>query len=169
MRIARVVLTLAVALLLTSALLAAERKRGEGRKPGEGRAPGGAFLSEAVFKAVEGLEGLSDDQKEKVGKIKEKAAELAKKREAVLTEEQKTARQKAMEDAKAAGKTGREIFQAAREAVKLTDEQREKSEALAKEGAGLFKELMSVLTEDQRTKLRESMRPRGERRKPEAK
>lgn len=156
MRVARVVLTLVVSLMLASAVTAAERKRGEGRRPG------GAFLSEAIFKAVEALD-LTADQKEKVAALKDKAADLAKKREGLLTQEQKDARQKAMEDAKAAGKTGREIFEAAREAVKLTDEQRAKSEALAKEGAALFKELMGVLTDEQRTKLRESMRPRGER------
>jgi Spy/CpxP family protein refolding chaperone len=163
MRIVRTLLTLAIVLSLASALSAAEKKRGEGRRPGGG----GPGLSDVYIKAVESL-NLTDEQKEKVAEIKKEAAEHAKKRDALLTQEQKDARNKAMEEAKTAGKTPREIFQAGRDAVKMTDEQKTKSEELAKEGQKIFQKLRDLLTEEQRAALREKMPRRGER-KPESK
>jgi Spy/CpxP family protein refolding chaperone len=77
----------------------------------------------------------------------------------ILTEQQRTAREEGLK----AGKKRKEIFAS----LNLTDEQKEKVEAVAKEVAGLVREQMEkvgdVLTEGQKEKLQEFKEERKER------
>ncbi len=104
---------------------------------------------------------LTDEQKAKVEDVKKefapKAAEIAKKRDAVFTEENKKARAEAEKAAKDAGKNPREVAQAVREAVKLTDEQKAKMAELRKEEGALMTQRMdkikAILTAEQKEQL----------------
>ena len=99
---------------------------------------------------------LSEEQQAKYRAIEEqnqpKLAELNKKREAILTDEQKANAAKARE----AGGRGASI----QEALKLTDEQKSQMAALEKEAAGLRRgmqaQLMALLTDEQRTTFHKS-------------
>ena len=163
MRLVRTLLSVAVVLGLAGTLLAAE-----GPKRGEGRRGGGPGRLEFLLKAVESLD-LTADQKAKVAEIKTEAAELTKKQEAVLPQEQKDAREKAMEEAKKAGKTGFDVFRAGMDAVKLTDEQKTKRDELRKDGEKIREKVMGLLTDEQKTALRAKMPRRGEKQKPDSK
>jgi Spy/CpxP family protein refolding chaperone len=157
MRIARVLLGLAVALLIASPLLAADDTPAKPKR--EGRARGGAFGAE-FLKVVETLD-LTDKQKEDLKALKEEAAELTKKSDGILTADQKAARKTAMDDAKAANKDGRAIFQAGQAAVTL-DEGQKKAQADVREQWGKFREkVMNLLTDEQKKALREKMPRRG--------
>jgi hypothetical protein len=89
-----------------------------------------------------------------------KFQELATARDGILTDDQKKARAEAMKEAKAAGKKGRELFEAVQAAVKLTDEQKTKMKEVGKEAAALGKEVLGkakeVLTADQQDILKKA-------------
>jgi Spy/CpxP family protein refolding chaperone len=107
---------------------------------------------------------LTDDQVTKLKAIKTEYApkfqELATARDGILTDDQKKARAEAMKEAKAAGKKGRELFEAVQAAVKLTDEQKTKMKEVGKEAAALGKEVLGkakeVLTADQQDILKKA-------------
>jgi Spy/CpxP family protein refolding chaperone len=154
MRTLRFLLTLVLVLVVATPLLAGEGKKKKAAKP---KAP-------PVFMPAQFLEGLklTDDQKEKVEKIKQeftpKLDELRKKMTEVLTPEQRKAEQEARKNAKQAGKKGKEAEDMVREAVKPTDEQQQKLDSLRKEMGALMKEirgkLMDLLTDDQKAELK---------------
>jgi Spy/CpxP family protein refolding chaperone len=135
------VLALVVSLVVVGSLFAQERTRSEGRR-------GGQSILERIEK-VKGL-NLTDEQKTKLAELKKEYApklkELAAKREGVTTAEQKKAREEAMKAAKAAGKDRREVAEAGRAAVTLTDEQKAKMAEVRKAAGELNKEIGEKVT-----------------------
>ena len=153
MRVVRVALILAVALLMVCPVLAQEKKRGK-------RGPG-AF--DPVQMMLRGLT-LTDEQKAKVEDVKKefapKLAEAAKKAD-VLTPDQKKARDEARAKAKEDGKSREEIRAAGDAAVTLTDEQKAKR-AEARKGMGTLIEqerakIMEFLTPEQKAEVEKRM------------
>jgi Spy/CpxP family protein refolding chaperone len=155
MRVLRVVLVLLVALVIASPVLAQEKKRG---KKGERGGARGAF--DPMARLLEGLD-LTDEQKAKVAEVRKefgpKLAEFQKKSDGILTDEQKKDRAEAMKEAKSAGKSPRESYQAVQEAMKLTDEQKSQMREIGKERGGVEKEMrskiMEILTPEQREQV----------------
>jgi len=102
---------------------------------------------------------LTDDQKAKLEDLKKehgpKLSELSKKMDESLTDEQKKARKEAADKARADDKKGKEFQAAVEEALKLTDEQKQKrSEVqpeLAKLQASIREQIHAMLTDDQKT------------------
>jgi hypothetical protein len=166
MRVVTAVLALAVSLVIAGGLWAADEKKPRQERNRE--------------RAIDGLEflrglNLSDDQKAKVAEIKKEYAPkfkaLEEKRAGILTADQKKARDEAVKAAKAAGKTGQELFEAGRAAMKLTDDQKAKLAEVRKEVMALAKEVRekvvsSVLTADQKEQVKERRAHRRDR-KPE--
>jgi Spy/CpxP family protein refolding chaperone len=104
---------------------------------------------------------LTDAQKAKFADIeKEFGPKLVAAQKAcdVLTPEQKKAREDAAKTAKTAGKSGKEIHQAADAAVKLTDDQKAKQADAKKQAEALRKELrekvVGVLTQEQKDQIK---------------
>lgn len=158
MRAVRGMLLLTVALLIALPAMAQEKKRGEGK----GRGPRGG--GEGMMRMFDGLD-LTAEQKEKIQEIRKqfegKVADARKKQDEILTPEQKKAREEAGKKAREEGKSRMESFRAMMEAVKLTDEQKEKLEAARKAVGDLEKEqrekVMNVLTEEQKEKFQKRM------------
>ena len=104
---------------------------------------------------------LTDAQKAKVEELKKeygpKFKETLKKFGDILTEEQKKARAEAVKSAAAAGKHGKEVWEAVRAAVKLTDEQKAKLAEVRKQLHSLREEakakFVPLLTAEQKEKL----------------
>ena len=88
---------------------------------------------------------LSDEEKAKIADVKKefgpKLSEAQKKIDDIFTADQKKARAEAMKEAKAAGKSPRETFQAVEDAVKATDEQKTKRRELEKERFALQRQM----------------------------
>jgi hypothetical protein len=105
---------------------------------------------------------LSAEQQTKFDELKKSLepllAEAIKKEEAVLSAEQRAARETAAKDAKAAGKKGKEIQAAVDEAVKLSDEQKSQLAETHKVVADLQKKaregVMGLLTDEQKESLK---------------
>lgn len=148
---------LALAVLMAAPLFAAE----DGAKKKKDKDKG----NNAVAKAFElpTTITLSEEQNTKLAEVKKelepKLAAVAKKRNDLLTAEQKTARTEAMKAAKAAGKKGKEAQADIAAAVKLTDEQKKKQAEIDKEFnevTGQIKEKISAfLTADQKLLLKD--------------
>jgi len=108
---------------------------------------------------------LTDEQKAKVDDLRKelgpKFAEIQKKREGVLTDENKKARDEAVKAARDAGKSPEEAYRAGRNAVKLTDEQIAKMKEIQKEAGALEKDRLekfkAVLTPEQKEQLEKRM------------
>jgi Spy/CpxP family protein refolding chaperone len=106
---------------------------------------------------------LTDDEAAKMAEIRKeyrpKIEQALKQLQGLLTDEQKKARQEAL----AAGKKRREVL----EALKLTEEQKEKVQAVGKEVATLVREEMEkirdVLSAEQKEKLQDLREERKER------
>jgi Spy/CpxP family protein refolding chaperone len=137
------VLALVVSLaILGNFASAQERRRREGPRGGQ----------QSMIDRIEKMKDLklTDDQKSKLAELKKEYApklkELAGKLEAVTTAEQKKARDEAMKAAKAAGKKGREVFEAGTAALKLTDEQKAKTAECFKAMGELNKEIRDKVT-----------------------
>lgn len=154
MRIARTMLALAVSLVIVGNLSAAEEKRGP-----EGKHPRQAMMEHwAMLRGV----NLTDDQKAKVDSVKQeygpKFKEARGKIDAILTEEQRKARDEAVKTAKAAGKRGDEVWKDAKAAVTLTDEQKAKMAEARKGVEALHQEarekIMAILTTEQKEQLK---------------
>lgn len=102
---------------------------------------------------------LTDEQKTKLEEIKKeqgpKFAELTKKFDSVLTDEQKAARKEATAKAKADGKTGKDAKAAVDEAMKLTDDQKkqqaEVEPELNKLRLAIKEQIHGLLTDEQKT------------------
>ncbi len=110
---------------------------------------------------------LSEDQKTKLGEITKefapKFAELQKKTDAVFTEEQRRARQEAMQKARQEGKTGAELREQVAKVVTPTPEQREQLEKIQGQRKELTQKLreavMSILTDEQKQAVQAKMKP----------
>jgi len=123
-----------------------------------------------VFAVPANIE-LTEEQKTKLEELKkshgDKAAEIGKKLNDLLTAEQKAARKAAQEKAKADGTKGKEMREAIAAAVNLTPEQKEQQAKLQKELQTLKTEVMSkVLTEEQLAKLKGAGKKPGKKNNP---
>jgi len=162
-RVGTNLLSLALALVIAAPLFAAdkEKKKGPRKKPDP---------ATWILKRFEKAE-LTDDQvakiKQLVAKVAEETAECRKK--AAPTPEQQKARKEAMEKAKAEGKEGRELYAAARDAVKLSPDQEAAMKEVRKAHGAMWKEIMGMLTDEQKAKLGKQFGPRKPRKKPVAK
>jgi Spy/CpxP family protein refolding chaperone len=172
MKLFRMTLAAAVVACLAGTLAAQEKPAGKDQSKGPRLSPvSQVFLRmDRLRTALEGLD-LSQEQKDKLAKIREEAApkarELFGKMRDVLTEEQRTAVAEAGKKAKDAGKKGREMFLSVESSVKLTDEQKGKLKKLADELEAARREnvgkIREVLNQEQRDKLREKMGRPGKR------
>jgi Spy/CpxP family protein refolding chaperone len=172
MRIAFTALGLAVSLMLAGNLLAQDAPKDSTPKDTEkhqGQRGGRMFAG--PFELLKGID-LTTEQKDKIKDLKKeygpKLKELAEKAEGVLTADQKKARDDAHKAAVDAGKKGRELMQATRDAVKLTDDQKAKQKEIRTAGQDLTKEIVekikSILTDDQKEQLKKKMEGRRGRR-----
>jgi Spy/CpxP family protein refolding chaperone len=161
-------------LLLTAPLAAQERRPAEGAPRGERPANPGAPRGERQPEAerVPGRGGpraefpdeikLTDDQQARLKAINDslatKQADLSKKRDAILTAEQKTAQAEAMQKVREGNLSRQEIGDLLAAALKLTPEQKTQIEAVDGETRQLFQESsaqkLALLTDEQRTALR---------------
>ena len=140
MRIVRITLTLALALLIATPLLAAEGKKGERGKRGEGARGPGMFgaMGNPVPRILARL-NLSDDEKAATGAIvKEFAQKIeAAQKEAAPTEDQRAAIKEAMTELRGKeGVTREQMMEAINKAAKWTEKQtaaRKKAAALVEE------------------------------------
>ncbi len=107
---------------------------------------------------------LTDEQKTKVAELEKEYApkmkELREKLDKVMTEEQKKARLDVMKEAREKGKEGRkgkELQQAIKDAMKLSDEQQKSYDETDKKIVALRQEILEkvkpLLTDDQKEKL----------------
>ena len=116
---------------------------------------------------------LGADLTEKVKKIidenEPKLKELQGKVDAVLTDEQKTARRDAQKAARQAGKKGKEAQDEVNAALKLTAEQQKKMDEAQKElGAArgeMNKAIAALLTDEQQQKLGVKAKGKGKKKK----
>ena len=162
-------------LLLTGTLEAQDRKptdrvpggdrkpsdgaqRGE-RQPGADRTPGAGGARPEFPAEIK----LTDEQQSKLKEINlslgTKQAELAKRRDGILTEEQKAAQAEAMKKIREATNLSRqEMADLVAAALKLTPQQQTQLEAVDLESQKLYREgsaqKAAVLTDEQRTTLR---------------
>jgi Spy/CpxP family protein refolding chaperone len=167
MRTARIVLAMAVAMLIAAPLLSQERgQRDEGRR-GRGNPARRALLMMERLQTAIGELNLTDEQKEKLAKVREELGPEMKetwgKADEILTEEQRKAAEEVMKKNKEAGTKGREAVTALEAAIKLTDEQKPKMDKVGEELLTLQREAMKkiteILTPEQREKFVEKMRP----------
>jgi hypothetical protein len=127
----------------------AQEKKGGKRKGGNPAA--------GLLKKVDSLTDLTDEQKEKITALKKehepKLQEAQQKVNAVLTAEQRQARNDAQKAARQAGKKGKEAQAEVNAAIKLTDEQKKEFDAAQKgldEAQAAFRRSLSdVLSDEQ--------------------
>ncbi len=163
-----VVFAMLVSLVVVGSLMAADKEK----KP----RPEGRHGQFSIIDRLENIKGLNltDDQKTKLEALKKeyqpKNKEAFAKVDSIATAEQKKARDEAMKAAKKAGKNGREIMEAGRAAMKLTDDQKTKMQEARKAMDNLNKELndkaMNLLTPDQKELLKK-MQPQRKNHKPQ--
>lgn len=147
-----------------------ERKPGEGtprgeRKPGEERRPQGGDGRRSEFPAEV---KLTEDQEKKLAELRTefggKFSELSQKRDAILSDEQKTARTEVEKKLREGGVGRQEYADAMAAALKLTPEQKTKTDAVEAEASALRKEMetkrMAILTDAQKAELRKLMAAR---------
>ena len=138
MRTARIVLAMAVAMLIAAPLLAQERgQRDEGRRGRGNPAPRALLMMERLQTAIGEL-NLTDEQKEKLAKVREEMGPKMKEtwgeaEKEILTEERRKAAEEVMKKNKEAGTKGREAVTAIETAIKLTDEQKPKMDKVGEE------------------------------------
>lgn len=153
-------------LMVGTLALAAEGKKARPTRP-EGR-EGRKFDPFAWINRL----NLSEEQKGKVEALRKeyepKLAEGRAKLDGILTPEQKKAQKEAIAKAKEAGKTGRELFEASRNAVQLTEEQQKQMKEVRTHIAELQhqirEKIMGLLTDEQKAELRKRFggdRPKG--------
>jgi Spy/CpxP family protein refolding chaperone len=149
--VAKVVLSLLLAIMIALPLMAQDQPK----KPK--RAPKKPDQAAGILKRLEKAE-LTDEQ---VAKIKELAAKLPDPT-AKLTDEQKKKLAEAMKQAKAEGKSMKDIQQLRESVLDLTEEQKAAmKEAQAAREAGM-KEIMALLTPEQREKAGVKVRAKKE-------
>jgi hypothetical protein len=141
----RTVLSLVIAVLIAAPVCAADKEKKERKKPNP---------AASILKRLEKAE-LTDEQ---VAKVKDVAAKIAEKRAEIMkatamTPEQKKARSEAMKKAKAEGKSPKEAMEAVKAAVKLTPEQQKAMDEARACAAAMMKEVMALLTDEQKAKL----------------
>ncbi len=161
MKFAHAASALIVSFMLAVAVGAAEEKKADEKKADTTK-PAVKQAENPLPALFKGL-NLSDEQKVKAEELNKefsaKTKGIIEKMEAVLTDEQKKARDEAAKKAVAAGKKGREISEAVSAALKLTDEQKTKLQEIGKEMAPLQRDFMgkvlALLTPEQQEQLKE--------------
>jgi Spy/CpxP family protein refolding chaperone len=156
MKTLRTCVLLAVAMLVALPVMAADKKPAA-KKPA--KCPAAAY----VERMLQGIT-LTEDQKAKLGEIQKefgpKLVDASKKRQAILTPEQRKAEAEAAKAARAEGKKGKDLMQAVQNAVKPSDEQKAKLAEVQKERAALEKGLrekaIGVLTAEQKAQLKKA-------------
>jgi Spy/CpxP family protein refolding chaperone len=170
MKTVRIAASVAMVLFLTTSLLAQDQpkeKAKAGRPPRLGQT---LLMMERVRDALDQL-GLSDEQKEKLKEIREKAGpkmkEVWEKTRGILSEEQIRTSGEALKQARDAGKKGPALIEALLSALKLSDEQKEKLLKLEQESLAIHREVIQeitgVLTPEQKEKFQAAIRPRGKK------
>lgn len=149
---------------------AAVKKKNETVKPGDktvvSKQVAKSKIAERPYAAVnipESIE-LTPDQREKVSELDREFApklkELTEKRNAIITPEQWKAGREALNAAKNAGKTGRELKEAYAEAVQYTDQQMQQFQDIQIELKELHKtiyaRLNELLTDEQKSQIKNS-------------
>lgn len=172
MKSLKIVTAIAIGLLIAGVALAAEegKPKGKDKKPKLSRVAETMLRIDRIKSAVEGLD-LSEDQKEKLGKVRDdfeaKKQAIHEKLAALLTEDQKQIAKDTLENAKQSGKKGRELYLSLEASLKLTDEQKQKIEPIGKELQGVvndaMKQVTEVLTPEQKEKLQEKVGPIGKK------
>jgi|GEM_PF-5625381 len=142
------------ALLLVSNLSAQEGKRPQ-------RGPGG-FGMRSPTQLPESL-NVTDDQKARLADIEKKYADKLKAagEKAKLTEEQTAKQREAFGKLRDSGKSFAEMREAVAKELNLTDDQKKGREELAALTAEISKEVEALLTDEQKTKLKELRARRG--------
>ncbi|MGO9108115.1 MAG: Spy/CpxP family protein refolding chaperone [Thermoguttaceae bacterium] len=163
-----------IAVLIAAVATAAEESKPKAKGKGPRLSPIAQTMLriDRIKSAVEGLD-LSDDQKEKLGKVRDdfeaKRQAIHEKLAEVLTEDQKQVAKDAMESAKQSGKKGRGFYQSLEASLKLTDEQKQKMEPIGKELQTLvddaMKQVMEVLTPEQKETLQKKIGSGGKKAK----
>jgi Spy/CpxP family protein refolding chaperone len=156
MRFVSTVLTLAALLAFAGTLRAADEGKGHHGKHSQSPM---AWAAPRIDKLT-----LTDDQKTKVADLQKEFAPkvdgLLKKQLSVVTDEQHKAAHEAEKEAKAAGKSGKEIHEAGAAALKLTDEQKTQMADIQKElqpfRLEALEKLKQILTPDQFAQLKAS-------------
>ncbi len=162
MKVLSTVLALAVSLAIVGTLSAQERKKGQ--RPERRPAAGGVDLMR-VFKGLD----LSAEQVEKLKALMKEYAPkykaIAEKREKILTPEQKKARAEARKEAIKDKKSRREVEEAGRAAMNVTEEQKAAMAEIRTEMQATYKEMLAkgleYLTPEQREKIKERLEHRG--------
>ncbi len=149
MRFVASVLALAVALTIVGKLSAADDQTTPAKSHHHGMM--------APWDMLKGLT-LTDEQKAKVKEVgKEYRPKFKAALDSVLTDEQKKAREDAVNAAKADGKKGREVVKAGAQAVKLTDEQKAKMKEVVKPlNKEVRQKLMAILTPEQQAQVKQN-------------
>lgn len=148
----RRIISLSVVLMLVITSTGGSQDR---RRPQQ---PQGPFQLVFRLRGVEFTEGQQAQVEEIRKKYTPQLAEIVRKHDSILSEEQRRAHQEAFRAAREAGKRARELKEAVDAAVELTDGQKETLAKLQKERADLFaeiqKELSALLTDEQRKQSR---------------
>jgi hypothetical protein len=171
--IAKSWLTLVSMLLLTASLAAQERKPAEGaprgERPADGaprgeRAPGTPRQAGPGGSRSEFPEEIkfNDEQQTRLKEIRatmdSKLVELTKKRDSILTDEQKTARSEAEQKVRGGGLSRQEAADLLSSAIKLSAEQKTQVDAVEQELQQARREAdeqkLALLTEEQKVTLR---------------
>ncbi len=154
-----------VALALTAGMtaFAADENDAKPAKPTKGapkKAP--ASLADRTIKRYEAV-GLTEEQKTKI----QEAAKVAEtkmtdlKSKAALTDAQRQAQRDAVKAAKDAGKTPKEVKEASAAATQLSDAQIEAQKQMKAANAEFNKAVSALLTDEQKTKLKESRKKKA--------
>lgn len=133
-----------------------------GQQPGQGgRGRGGMRSPTQLPREIE----LSDEQKTKLADIEKKFADKLKAAQdkAKLTEDQTKAQREAFAKAREEGKQGEAAREAVTAALKLTDDQKKGREELTALNKEITTEVEGILTDAQKTKLKELREQRGQR------
>jgi hypothetical protein len=150
----RTVLTLS----LTACLLGSAFVGDAAAQKEKGKKKAGMAAGQQIFTLPKEIT-LTDEQKTKLEEIKKehgpKLAELTKKIDDTLTDDQKKARKEAGDKARADGKKGKDLQAAVDAAVALTDDQKKSQETvkpeLTKLQGAIREKIHGLLTTDQQT------------------
>lgn len=141
-------------LVLVCSVQAEDKKK---KKPGKGKKNPVAALF-TFPKKVEATEEQTAKLNELKAEYGPKIEEAQKAVNGILTAERKQAQQKAMKEARAAGKKGKELRQAVAAALNLTPEEKKALGKANKARASLIKEInakkMGLLTDEQKEKIK---------------
>jgi len=170
MRSLKIAMATAIAMLIATAAMAADESKSKGKGPRLSPIAQTLMRIDRIKAAVEGLD-LSDEQKDKLGKIRDdfeaKREKIYEKLGEVLTDEQKQTAKEALDKANESGKKDAAFYRSLEASLKLTDEQKQKMEPIGRELRTVVTDTMKlvtdVLTPDQKEKLQQKIGPMGKK------